>query len=615
MAERDKLDREFTRRSLILSGGGVTLFGALGARLYYLQVIKGEDYTALSLDNQFNYRVLVPERGRILDRNGIALATNRLDYRVEIVPERVDDLRGVLNRLSQHTEISEEKKDELVNDARRQRGFIPVLVEDHLSWETFASINMDLPNLPGVVPSAGTARRYPESGYFSHILGYVGKPDPDDIGDSKDPLLRQPTFKIGKIGVEEAADSDLRGDAGRLKIEVNALGRVVREWPEKEDQAKPGKDVYLTIDSELQAKTAEMFGEESGGATLIDVMTGELRVLLSMPTFDSNLFVSGLTQADMDRMNSDERRPQYNKVIGGGYPPASTFKMIVALAGLEAGLINPKRKVFCSGKRPLGSRTFHCWERRGHGWMDMHDAIKRSCDVYFYELADRLGIDAVKNMAQRFGLGQRYDLSIKGQTAGILPDDEWKRGRLNDAWRTGDSYNAFIGQGFVLATPLQLGVMAARMANPTRAVEPSLLISQSTTTPPPVNINPDHMRLVQQTMWAVCEEPGGTAYRPGAMGIAGVQMAGKTGTGQVRGISAAERAQRVRRNEELPWKFRDHSIFVGYAPFDNPRFAASCIVEHGGSGARKAADLVRFMLKEALARDGLAEQRAAEAEG
>lgn len=604
MSDRNTLDREFSRRSLILGAGGLSIFGVFGARLHYLQVVKSEDYRTLSENNQFNFQIIVPDRGRILDRNGKSLATNRLDYRVVMIPERVEDVDATLARIGKHLTVSDTQITRIKRDIKRNRSFTPILIDEHLSWEQFASLNLDLPELPGVIPQSGQTRQYPESGEFSHLIGYVGKPGQAALDEDKSPLLRQPTFQIGKTGVEAVTDKRLRGSSGRLKVEVNALGRVVREFPDDSDAAQPGEDVYLTIDSQLQSETAKAFGEESGGAVVMDVITGELRVLLSMPTFDANLFVSGLTQADMDRMNSDEKRPQFNKVIGGGYPPASTLKMVVAMAGLEDGLIDEEETVTCTGKTELGRRTFHCWKRRGHGKMNLHDAIKNSCDTYFYKMIERIGIDRVKSMGLRLGFGQIFDIGISGQTAGLLPDDEWKRGRLNDAWRMGDSYNASIGQGFVLATPLQLAVMTARIANGRRAVTPHIVVDEDVPDFGQLAVNPDHLKIVQNAMFGVCEEPGGTAYKPGALGFEGVQMAGKTGTGQVRGISAAERAVRVRRNEELPWKYRDHSIFVGYAPYDNPRFAASCIVEHGGSGARKAADIVRGMLRGALASDG-----------
>ena len=608
MSERSDLDREFSRRSVILGIGGLSLFGVFGARLHHLQVKKGADYRTLSENNQFNFQIVVPDRGRILDRNGKPLATNRLDYRVVMIPERVEDIDLTLAQIGRHVTISEAQTARIKRDIKRNRSFTPILIEDHLSWEQFAALNLDLPELPGVIPQSGQTRQYPASGEFSHLIGYVGKPGQAALDEDKSPLLRQPTFQIGKTGVEANEDKRLRGSSGRLKVEVNALGRVVREFPSDSDAAKTGEDVSLTIDAKLQSETAKAFGDESGGAVVMDVITGELRVLLSMPTFDANLFVSGLTQADMDKMNSDEKRPQFNKVIGGGYPPASTLKMVVAMAGLEDGLIAPQETIMCTGKTDLGRRTFHCWKRRGHGQMNLHEAIKNSCDTYFYKMIERIGIDRVKSMGLRMGLGQVFDIGISGQTPGLLPDDAWKRARLNDAWRTGDSYNASIGQGFVLATPLQLAVMAARIANGSRAVTPHIVIGEDAPNFAQLDVNLDHLKIVQHAMFGVCEEPGGTAYKPGALGFDGVQMAGKTGTGQVRGISAAERAVRVRRNEELPWKYRDHSIFVGYAPYDNPRFAASCLVEHGGSGARKAAEMVRGMLRGALASDGFAQR-------
>ena len=594
-----------TRRAALLGAGGTAVFGVLASRLYYLQVVHAEDYTALSENNRFNFNILVPSRGRILDRNGEALAINKQDYRVIIVPEQVKDMTMTLERVSEVVPLSPKTRARIKQDARENASFVPILIDDHLDWNTFAALNLKTPEFPGVIPQVGEGRSYPHNGLFSHTLGYVGRAGPKDIEEDKDPLLRQPTFRIGKTGVEASVEKKLRGKAGRLKVEVNAVGRVVREWPEAKDRAIPGEDVWLTLDSELQAYGAELFGEESGGAAVVDVMTGELRTLLSMPTFDGNLFVSGLTQAEMDRMNNDEKRPQFNKVIGGGYPPASTFKMVVMLAGLEQGLIKPTERIVCTGKTKVGNRDFHCWQRRGHGPMDMRDSLKHSCDIYYYEMAQRLTMESIHSVATRLGLGQTYELGVAGQSSGLVPTPEWKQKRLGQGWRRGDSLNAFIGQGFVLATPLQLAVMAARLANGRKAVSPHLIIGNDAPEFGDLNIDPQHLWLVQKAMWSVCEQPGGTAYRHNGLGIPGMEMAGKTGTGQVRGISASERRTGVVHNRELPWKLRDHSIFVGYAPFAAPRFAAGVIVEHGGSGAGRAADIVRRLLQRALERDGL----------
>ena len=610
-----------TRRTAILGVGGIGVFGVLAGRLYQLQVLQAENYRMLSDNNRFNFNMLMPERGEIRDRFGFALARNVQTFRLVMIPERTAEIEKTLDRVSRISSISPRQRARIEKDIQQNPKFVPILVKDNVDWETFSALNMRLHALPGIVSEAGQGRAYPKNGVFSHVLGYIGRAGVKDVEADDDPLLRQPTFRIGKTGIEAAEEKTLRGASGRLKVEVNARGRIVREWPDPATQATSGKDVWLTLDAELQEFSAKQFatedeGDDSGGVCVIDIITGELRTLLSMPTFDANLFVSGLTQTDMDRMNNDPKRPQYNKAIAGGYPPASTFKMVVMLAALESNLIDPTRAIFCSGKVQLGNRTFHCWKPRGHGRMDMRDGLKHSCDSYFYEISQIIGIDAIANVARRLGLGKSYDISIGGAISGIVPDGPWKRKRLGTGWRMGDTFNASIGQGFVLATPLQLAIMTARIANTLEAVVPQLVIGQTLPKFEPLDFDPEHLAYVRDAMWAVTSEPGGTAYRYRPFGadasIGGMQLAGKTGTGQVRGISQAERLTGIRRNEKLPWKLRDHSIFVGFAPYHRPRFAIGTIVEHGGSGAKRAADISRAILGEALRRDGMADLSAAE---
>jgi len=615
MKSQSKNDKNtITRRTAILGLGGLGVFGALAGRLYQLQVLQAEDYRALSDDNRFNFNMLLPARGEIRDRFGVTLAKNSQNYRVIVIPERASELEKTLDDVSKISSLSESQRERIRKDVKQNPKFVPILVKDNVDWETFSALNIRLHALPGIVSEVGQGRSYPKSGVFSHVLGYIGRAGARDIANDDDPLLRQPTFRIGKTGIEASQEETLRGASGRLKVEVNARGRIVREWPDPETRATPGKDVWLTLDAELQDFAAAQFatedeGDDSGGICVIDVITGELRTLLSMPTFDANLFVSGLTQSDMDSMNTDPKRPQYNKVVAGGYPPASTFKMAVMLAALESGMINTKGKVFCTGKTELGNRIFHCWKRDGHGLVDMRDALKVSCDSYFYEVSQVIGIDVIANVARRLGLGQSYDISIGGGISGIVPDEAWKLNRFGTGWRTGDTLNASIGQGFVLATPIQLAVMTARIANTIEAVNPNLVIGENLPAFEPLDFDPVHLAFVQDAMWSVTSEIGGTAYRQFPFGtdpeFRGTEMAGKTGTGQVRGISASERASGIRRNEKLPWKLRDHSIFVGYAPFDRPRFAVGTLVEHGGSGAKRAADISRAVLGEALRRDKL----------
>lgn len=609
--QKDGTDKNtVTRRTAILALGGVGVFGVLGARLYQLQVLQAEDYRALSEDNRFNFNMLLPERGEIRDRFGLPLARNRQNFRLVMIPERTNGIEKTLDRVRRLSELSDRQVERIRRDVNQNPKFVPILVKDNIDWATFSVLNMQLHALPGIVAEAGQGRAYPESGVFSHILGYVGRAGDKDVEQDDDPLLKQPTFRIGKTGVEASQEKTLRGRSGRLKVEVNARGRIVREWPDPKTQAVSGDDVWLTLDSGLQEFAAKQFatedeGDDSGGICVIDVMTGELRTLLSMPTFDANLFVSGLTQSDMDQLNSDPKRPQYNKAIAGGYPPASAFKMVVMLAALESGLINPHEEVFCLGQMRLGNRIFHCWKRQGHGRMDMREALKQSCDTYFYEISQIVGMDKIAEVAFRLGLGENYDIGVGGGISGIVPTPEWKQSRLGTGWRGGDTLNASIGQGFVLTTPLQLGVMTARLANTRKAIVPRLVIGGEVEPFADLDFDPAHLAYIQDAMWSVTSEVGGTAFRNDPLGIAGVEMAGKTGTGQVRGISMSERAAGVRKNEKLPWKLRDHSIFVGYAPYDKPRFAVGTIVEHGGSGAKRAAEITRAVLGEALRRDGL----------
>ena len=612
MSRRDRieqgpdLDGRLTRRTAVIGAGAGAVFATLGARLYQLQVVEAERYAELSEDNRFNFRITVPPRGKIRDRHGEVLADNQLDYALVIIPEATPDVEQTLDRIGEVIELSDDTRRRVLRTARSQPGFVPILVDDYLSWADFSAINLLLPELPGVQPEVSQGRIYPKDGIFAHVLGYVGRPGPRDVAESNDPLLRQPTFWIGKTGVESSQDLALRGEAGRLRVEVNSAGRLVREWPDRDSDPRAGADTYLTLDAGLQRFAAEQFGEEAGGIALMDVQTGELRVLLSMPTFDANLFVGGITQTELDRLNNDERRPQYNKSVAGGYPPASTFKMVMMMAGLESGLINPSMRVGCGGSVRLGRRIFHCWKRGGHGSLNMTGALAQSCDVYFYtivqQLGEAFGMKWVEQVGRELGLGQAYDIGVGGQSEGILPTPDWKRARRGQPWTMGDSLNASIGQGFVLANPLHLAVMTARIANGRKKVVPSLVIRDALPEFDNLDLKPENVSFVQAAMRAVTS-PGGTAYRADPLGFGPeVAYAGKTGTGQVRGISLAER--RSGAYKELPWKYRDHALFVGYAPYINPRYACAAIVEHGGSGSRVAAPLVRSVLGEALRRDG-----------
>lgn len=596
-----------SRRSFVLSGAGIGLFGLLGARLYQLQVLRAEDYAALSDNNRFNFHILIPSRGRILDRGGNVLAMNRQDFRVELIAEQVKDIDYTLDKIAEVIEIKAPTRERIKKDIKKHAKFVPVLVEDHLSWEDFSALNIRAPEIPGVIPTVGEGRTYPNNGAFCHVLGAVGKAKPSDVEKDKDPLLRQPTFRIGQSGVEKGAESRLRGEAGQLKVEVNAVGRIVREWPEDDTRARAGEDVWLTVDAPLQKYAVEQFEEDSGGVVVIDVQTGEIRTLLSMPVYDGNRMVTGISREELAEMNADPKTPFNNKAVKGNYPPASTFKMCVMIAALETGNVDLKEKIICTGHTRVGNKKFHCWRRRGHGPVNLMESLQYSCDVFYYEMAHRIGIDIVHDVAVRLGMGQSYDLGILTRSSGLIPNRAWKQERRRDGWRLGDSLNAFIGQGYVLATPLHLAVMTARIANGKKAITPHMIIGEKTPQFADSNFDPEHLDIVREAMRRVCMMPGGTAYRDYPLGRNTVEMAGKTGTGQVTGISASERATGVIHNRDKEWRFRDHSIFVGYAPFDKPRFAVATIVEHGGSGSGRAASISRNLLKKSLERDGLIE--------
>jgi penicillin-binding protein 2 len=479
--------------------------------------------------------------------------------------------------------------------------FVPVVVAEHLSWEDVVRVSANAPVLPGIIPEVGLSRYYPDGPSTVHVLGYVGPVSEADLGklEDPDPLLQIPRFQIGKTGVEAKLEPQLRGKAGTLKIEVSAGGRVMRELGRVE--GTPGTDVQLTLDLDLQAYAVQRMAGQSAAAAVIDLTNGDIVALASAPAFDPNSFVFGIKSGEWNALLSDEYRPLTNKTVTGTYPPGSTFKMTVALAALEAGVAHPGDTVFCGGSVALGRRRFHCWKKGGHGSVNMRRGLSQSCDVFFYEMARRVGPDRISAMAHRLGMGVQHDLPMPAVAAGSTPDAAWKEANRGEPWTTGDSYNYGIGQGFTLVSPLQLAVYVSRIASGA-AVKPRLIRSIGgepvpIETPKPLDVAPEHLHTVRDGMYAVSNE--GTAYRSRIVDPR-MLMAGKTGTSQVRIITAAERAAGVTRNEQLPWRRRDHALFVCYAPYDEPKYAVAQIVEHGGGGSAVAAPIARDILLYAL---------------
>ena len=616
---REKL---FGRRAAILLGGQMALFAGLGARMYYLQVLQADHYRTLAEDNRINLRLLAPPRGYILDRFGEPIAINVQNYRVVIIPEQAKTLSVTLARLELLLESGSIDALRVLRDAERRRAFVPITVAENLSWSEVSRLEVNAPNLPGVNIEVGLSRFYPLGPAVAHVIGYVASVSEKDL-TGRDPLLGLTGFRIGKSGIEKRYDSALRGKAGNSQVEVNAVGRVIREL--RREEGEPGREISLTIDIELQNAAADRLAQEtSAAAVVMDPHKGDVLAMVSSPGFNPNAFSEGLTSDEWRSLVRDPYAPLTNKAIAGLYAPGSTFKIAVALAALEAG-ISVDHDAYCRGYMTLGDRRFHCWKKHGHGRMAMVDAIRESCDVWFYDVALKIGIDRIAAMARRLGLGATHNIDIAGEKAGLIPTRDWKRAAIGSGWQKGETVISAIGQGYVLATPMQLAVMTARLVNGGYAVSPRLTrdrIEGDFVAPKadpefaPVGISETSRQIVMQAMDQVVNHARGTARRSRLKDPA-MAMGGKTGTSQVRRISMAEREGGIRKNSEKPWRERDHALFVGFAPVAAPQYVVSVVVEHVGGGSKVAAPIARDLLEKAQlrssARDGVADDVAAAA--
>ena len=595
----------FSRRATILLGGQALLFAGLVWRLYDLQIANGKRFRMLADENRISTRLLPPPRGLILDRHGAEIASNRQEFRAVIVAERIADVGRTLDVLGDIIKFDKSERVRLLRELKRRRRFVPVAIRSSLTWEQVAQIEINAPDLPGVRIEQGLSRLYPLGNATAHLLGYVAAVDTSEL--TGDPLLQLPDFRIGKNGIERSYDLALRGWAGVKQVEINAHGRVIRELSRK--QSKPGNKITLTIDARLQAFAAKRLEKKgSGAAVVIDVHSGDVLALVSSPGFDPSVFEQGIDKKLWRSLNRNPKAPLTNKVIAGQYAPGSTFKMVVALAALEAKIITPSQTFFCPGYKQLGTARFHCWRRTGHGTVNLQRGIKESCDVYFYEVSHRVGIDRITAMARKFGLGDELGIDIPGERSGFMPTVAWKRKAFKQPWYPGENLVAGIGQGYVLSTPLQLAVMVERNANGGVAVTPRLARDEITGRKikervpkrfPSMGISERSMALIKTAMIAVVNEPGGTGYWL-RLPKKGPGMAGKTGTSQVRRITKAERARGVIKNKDLPWAKRDHALFLCYAPYDAPRYAIAVIIEHGGGGSRNAGPVGRDIMVETL---------------
>ncbi len=593
--------KQFTRRALLLAGGQVVVVSGLIGRLYYLQVVEADTYRMLADENRINMRLLPPLRGRITDRFGEGLAVNRQTYQLALVSEQTDSVAETLERIAALIELSESDVRWVLKETSRRSDFVPVTVRTGLSWSEVTRIEVNLPELPGVLIEEGQSRFYPYGELAAHITGYVGAVSEAELVEA-DPLLELPGFRTGKNGVEKIFEASLRGSAGTRQVEVNAFGRMIREIARQE--AATGEDLTLTIDMGLQAFAARNLGEESGSVVVMDLLNGDVLALVSSPGFDPNAFNQGLSSEAWQTLLNDPKAPLINKAISGQYPPGSTFKMIVALTALEHGLVTPEDTVYCPGHYTLGNHRFHCWRKWGHGHVGMVEAIKQSCDVYFYDVAHKVGVDRISEMAQRFGFGEVSDVELTGERSGLVPTKAWKEAVHGEPWQGGETLNVGIGQSYMLATPMQLAVMAVRIGNGASMVAPRIARSPGDLAVPlfeTLDIDPDMLAVVREGMTAAVNDPeGGTAYRA-RIEEEGMEMAGKTGTAQVRRITTADR-EANRDLEDIPWDERDHALFVAYAPLHAPRYACAVVIEHGGGGSTAAAPVARDVLREAQRR-------------
>ena len=595
-AETDASHTKLSRRAALLGGVQLLFMGGLAARMRHLQVDQADQFRLLAEENRINIRLIPPVRGEIFDRNGVQLAKNVPSYRIVMVREDAGDFRAVMQRVADLINLSPEQTARALEELEDNSApFLPVTIAEDVSWDAVSAVSVNAPALPGVSPEVGSTRVYPRGSDFAHVVGRVGRVSPKDLEalENPDAVLRIPRFQIGKINVEAREEDLLRGTAGNRQVEVNATGRVMRELERREGQS--GADLQLTIDAKLQNYVQARLRGESAAVVILDCEKGDVVANSSAPSYDPNLFIGGIMSRDYDPLLNDKYRPLVNKTVQGAYPPGSCFKMMTAMAAIEAGIIGPDDTVYCPGHLEVGGRRFHCWKRSGHGWVDLETSLKSSCDVYYYDLALKVGIEKISAMANRFGLGVKHDLALSSVNSGLTPTKEWKLRQRGADWVIGDTVNASIGQGFMLATPMQLAVMTARLATG-REVTPRLIKSVNGVEQPvkgngPLEMRDANLRKMRRSMYAVVNDRRGTAYRSRIIAD-GMRMAGKTGTSQVRSA--------VVNNKSVPWEQRDHALFVSFAPYGNPRFACAVLVEHGGGGSTAAAPIARDVMLQAL---------------
>ena len=611
------------RRMFVIGAAKVILFTGIVVRLFSLQINENKKYLTLSDKNRIREWKLPPTRGNIVDYFNNVIAGNLKVYQLHIIPEQVENFNYLLIRLKNLLALSNKKISKILKLKKKLKPWESIIVSENLSWSQFVKVNNYLYDLSGVKPVMSISRNYPFDDIYTHVLGYVSQPNENDILQNK--IIQErfvPGMKVGKLGLEKTLENHLIGTNDIQRYEVNAYGKRINQL--EYQKGKKGSKIRLTIDTEVQKLSAKLLENKAGSISVMDIYTGEMIAMYSSPSYDPNKFLFGISKDDWELIRNNPLKPLINKTLSGLYSPGSTIKPIVALSALENNIINPNFKVRCTGKTELYGQTFHCWKEKGHGYVSLNNAMKQSCDTYFYEIARLLGVDRLKITAKKFGLGEKVlGEYFENEKQGLFPNTSWKKNKLGKGWVLGETLITGIGQGYIQTTPLQLCLMTAQIGNGGYSIKPKIIVNND-----PLNfieakknmeeqylINSNsqlfkdkkNIKIIQQAMFSSTNEIGGTSYRS-RIDNPKYQFAGKTGTAQVKRISKRERELDLK-IDQIPYKNRDHALYVAYGPYKNPRYAVSIIVEHGGSGSKAAAPMAKKLFKLIIDRDKLREKQ------
>ena len=585
--------------------GSLKFFIMIGivSRLFFLQVKENKKYLTLSDKNRIREWKLAPVRGEFHDYFGNVIAGNFESYQLHVIPEQVEDFRYVIYRLKDLLELSNKEFNKIIKKKNQIKPWETLIVSDNLSWEKFSKINNHLYDLNGVKPVISISRNYPYKENFTHLIGYVSQANETDIENTE--VIKKnfvPGLKVGKVGLEKSFEEKLIGSNDIERYEVNAFGRRISQL--EFQKGEKGKTLRLTIDTEVQKLANELLKDQAGSICVMDIYSGDIIAMHSSPSFDPNLFVFGISKDDWQLIRNNPMKPLLNKTLQGNYSPGSTIKPIVALSALENGIINNNFTVQCRGhKNPLElyGQTYHCWKKQGHGFMNLRNAMKQSCDTYFYEVARKLGVDKLSETAKKFGLGKEvFGNLFSIEKKGLIPNTQWKKNALGQGWLLGETIITGIGQGYIQTTPIQLCLMTAQIGNGGHKIYPKIVVDDNNKVAPvdkftPLYVNSKNIKIVQDAMYASTNEVRGTSYKS-RINDPKYQFAGKTGTAQVKKITERDRELDLK-TFEIPYDERDHALYIAYGPYKNPRYALSVIVEHGGSGSATAAPMAKKLFK------------------